>query len=266
MLRHWPVNAILSCVVNGVAIPSAPPLVAGAPFGVGFVLDGGESAPPGRMQRLSLRGRRFARGLQNVAISYTAGYQIAGEPAWRRPRRPTASRRWLPTEIGRAMAALLTPAGAALTPVAANPGAGQYSVTNGVYTFAAADAGAALSLTYGYVPADLAVACLDWVAERYAYRSRIGQQSKSLGGQETMAFIVKKVPDFVASRLAALSARCDAMIEAIFDAGAVDGGAARAGGCSARCARSADSAKTIGRRTAGAFGRARGIHPILGRG
>ena len=49
--------------------------------------------------------------------------------------------------------------------------------------------------------ADLAIACMDWVAERCAYRTRIGQQSKSLGGQETMAFIVKNVPDFVAAAL-----------------------------------------------------------------
>ena len=72
---------------------------------------------------------------------------------------------------------------------------------NGVYSFAQADAGSTVLLTYGYVPADLASCCMDWAAERYAYRSRIGQHSKSLGGQETMAFIVKDIPDFVASAL-----------------------------------------------------------------
>jgi hypothetical protein len=63
---------------------------------------------------------------------------------------------------------------------------GQYAVVNGVYSFAPADAGSTVLLTYGYVPADLASCCMDWAAERYAYRSRIGQHSKSLGGQETM--------------------------------------------------------------------------------
>ncbi len=201
VLRHWPVNAVLSCSVNGVAIPSAPPLVAGAPFEVGFVLDGGEAAPPGRMQRLSLRGRRFARGLQNVAISYAAGYQIAGEAIVAPAAAPYTVAPLAPYGDWASDGGVAYAGGAALTPVAANPAAGQYSVADGVYTFSAADAGAALSLTYGYVPADLAVACLDWAAERYAYRSRIGQQSKSLGGQETMAFIVKSVPDFVAAAL-----------------------------------------------------------------
>ncbi len=201
VLSHWPVNAVLSCSVNGVAILSAPPLVAGAPFEVGYVLDGGEAAPPGRVQRLSLRGRRFARGLQNVAISYSAGYQIAGEAAVAPAAPPYSIAALAPYGDWASDGGVAYAGGAALTQVAANPGAGQYSVINGVYTFAAADAGAGLSLTYGYVPADLAVACLDWVAERYAYRSRIGQQSKSLGGQETMAFIVKQVPDFVAAAL-----------------------------------------------------------------
>lgn len=79
--------------------------------------------------------------------------------------------------------------------------AGQYVVSGGVYSFSPDDAGANVQLTYGYMPADLAACCIDWVAERYAYRSRIGQHSKSLGGQETMTFIVKDMPDFVAARL-----------------------------------------------------------------
>jgi len=201
LLRRWPVNAVQSCSVNGVAIPPAPPLAANAPYSIGYILDGGEAPPPGRMQRLSLRGRRFARGLQNVAISYSAGYQIMGETAVAPAGSPYSVAALAPYGDWASDDGVSYAGGGALTAVASNPGAGQYSAANGVYSFAAADAGAALILTYGYVPADLAVACLDWVAERYAYRSRIGQQSKSLGGQETMAFIVKSVPDFVASAL-----------------------------------------------------------------
>jgi hypothetical protein len=88
-----------------------------------------------------------------------------------------------------------------LTAVAGTPAVGQYAVSEGTYTFSAADAGAAVALTYGYVPADLCFAAMDWVAELYSYRGRIGQQSKSLGGQETMSFIVKDVPAMVASAL-----------------------------------------------------------------
>ncbi len=201
VLRQWPVNSISSCSVNGLPIPPAPPLVAGAAFQVGFVLDGRETPPPGRMQRLSLRGRRFARGVQNVAVSYSAGYQVSEEGALAPSSAPYSVAALAPYGDWASDGGVAYVNGPALTSVAANPAAGQYAVANGVYAFAAADAGAALSLTYGYVPADLAVCCMDWVAERYAYRSRIGQQSKSLGGQETMSFIVKDVPDFVAAAL-----------------------------------------------------------------
>ena len=73
-------------------------------------------------------------------------------------------------------------------------------VAAGVYTFAPDAAGAAITLSYGYVPADIARAAIEWVADRYAARSRIGQSSKTLGGQETTTFIVKAMPDVV-SRL-----------------------------------------------------------------
>lgn len=43
--------------------------------------------------------------------------------------------------------------GVPLTPVASNPTQGQYSVANGVYTFAAADTGAAVQITYTYTDA-----------------------------------------------------------------------------------------------------------------
>ncbi len=201
MLRQWPVNAIVSCGVNGLSVPPAPPLVAGAAFYPGYVLDSSEAAPPGRMQRLSLRGRRFSCGVQNVSVSYLAGYQITNESATAPATSPFSVAALAPYGDWASDGGVAYANGAALTPVAANPGAGQYCVADGVYTFSAADAGATLSVTYGYVPADLAVCCMDWAAERYVYRSRIGQQSKSLGGQETVAFIVKNVPDFVLAAL-----------------------------------------------------------------
>ena len=201
VLRHWPVNAILSCSIDGVAIPPAPAFVAATTWQPGFVLDQAEITPPGRMQRLSLRGQCFSCGLQNVVVSYSAGYQIGSESATVPFAAPYGVAALAPYGDWAADGGVSYASRAALTPVAAAPAAGQYAVANGLYTFAAADAGAAVALTYGYVPADLAVACMDWTAERYAYRSRIGQQSKSLGGQETAAFIVKQVPDFVVAAL-----------------------------------------------------------------
>ena len=75
-----------------------------------------------------------------------------------------------------------------MTAVAAAPALGQYAVSAGVYSFSAADAGAALSLSYGYIPQDIAQAALELAAERFRAAERIGLKSKSVGGQETIAF------------------------------------------------------------------------------
>jgi len=75
-----------------------------------------------------------------------------------------------------------------LKQVASSPTTGQYSVSAGVYTFAAGDAGAAVAISYGYVPQDIAQAALELAAERFRAAERIGLRSKSLGGQETIAY------------------------------------------------------------------------------
>lgn len=201
LLRQWPVNAVLSCCVNGEAIRLSSSLFDGAGIPMGYVLDGPDAAPPGRMQRVSLWGRSFARGLQNVAISYSAGYQILGESAIVPANAPYAISALASYGEWACDCGVAYADGAPLAPVASSPTAGRYTFANGVYTFNEADAGALVRLSYGYIPADLAICCMDWVAERYAYRSRIGQQSKSLGGQETMAFLIKDIPDFVAATL-----------------------------------------------------------------
>ena len=83
--------------------------------------------------------------------------------------------------------------GAPLTPVAGAPGSGQYSVAAGVYTFSAGDAGAAVLISYGYIPQDVAQAALELAAERFRAAERIGLRSKSLGGQETIAYDVSAI-------------------------------------------------------------------------
>lgn len=202
MLRQWPVTGISSCVVDGVAIPASPPLIAGAPAQPGYVLDSASIVPPGVMQRLSLRGYLFTCGLQNVTVTYTAGYQITHESASVPSAPPYTVSAAGPYGDWASDAGVTYSNGVPLTAVTGTPNAGQYVAASGVYNFASTDAGAAVLLTYGYVPADLASCCMDWAAERYAYRSRIGQHSKSLGGQETMAFIVKDIPDYVQAAVA----------------------------------------------------------------
>jgi hypothetical protein len=78
--------------------------------------------------------------------------------------------------------------GAPLTPVVASPGAGQYLVTAGAYGFSAADAGQPVLISYGYVPQDVAQAALELAAERFRAAERVGLKSKSMGGQETIAY------------------------------------------------------------------------------
>jgi hypothetical protein len=201
MLRQWPVTGVSSCIVDGVTIPPSPPLVGSASAQIGYVLDSSDAAPPGAMQRLSLRGSLFTCGVQNVTISYSAGYQITNESAVIPTSPPYSVSAQAPYGDWATDGGVAFSNGVFLTAVTGAPAAGQYAVVNGVYSFAQQNAGSTVLLTYGYVPADLASCCMDWAAERYAYRSRIGQHSKSLGGEETMAFIVKDVPDFVVSAL-----------------------------------------------------------------
>ena len=201
ILRQWPVTNIVSLTINGTVIAPASPLVPGGVRTSGYVLEPASAAPPGRMQKLALRGKLFTCGVQNVAISYQAGYQISGEAALVPLNAPYTVAAQAPYGAWASDRGVAYANGTPLAAVAANPGTGQYSVAAGTYTFAVGDADSAVTLTYGYVPADLAFCCMDWAAELYAYRDRIGQRSKSLGGQETLSFIVKDVPDFVASAL-----------------------------------------------------------------
>ena len=141
VLRQWPVTAIVACTVNGTVVPEAATLTAGQAHTHGFVLEPAGQAPPGRMQKLALRGSRFWRGVQNVSISYQAGYQISGEKVlvpFAAPYEITAE---APYGDWASDAGVCYANGTPLSSVAANPSAGQYSVETGIYTFSAADAG-----------------------------------------------------------------------------------------------------------------------------
>ena len=139
------------------------------------------------MQRLSYPQGQFPIGVQNITITYRAGYEILAEAA-------------LVPAVAPYTVAVQAPFGAWQADTGASGASGAHTVANGLYTFTAADAGATVALSYAYVPADLAQAACEWVGDRYASRTRIGQSAKTLGGQETTSFIVKAMPDVV-SRL-----------------------------------------------------------------
>lgn len=199
VLRQWPVSAILDLTIDGrqTAFTTAPAAYGSQVFAA--LLDSTEAAPPGIMQRLSLRGGVFPVGIQNVAITYRAGYEIAGENALVPAVAPYVVTAAAPYGAWQCDGAVVDSVGMPLTAGSA-PAAGLYTAGDGAYTFAAADAGTAVVLRYGYIPADLGRACCEWAADRYAARQRIGQSAKTLGGQETTSFIVKAMPDVV-SRL-----------------------------------------------------------------
>jgi hypothetical protein len=61
----FPVCAILSLTIDGIAIPPAPPPSPSTGLTTGYVFS---------PTQLSVRGYRFTRRAQNVAFTYTAGY------------------------------------------------------------------------------------------------------------------------------------------------------------------------------------------------
>jgi hypothetical protein len=62
MIANFPVSAVLSLSIDGVAVPPAP---SDGSFGIGYVFTPTE---------LALRGYFFTRRAQNVMLTYTAGY------------------------------------------------------------------------------------------------------------------------------------------------------------------------------------------------
>ena len=188
-LRHWPVLKIATLTLEGVAIPVAT--LGSGGYVNGYVLQPAESAPPGRAQALDVFDFNVWRARQNIAVNYTAGYAVSGEaqsvPA-ATPWQVTANAPYGPWAANLSVAYVVS--GAALTAVASAPSLGQYAVAAGVYTFSALDAGAAVTLSYGYIPQDLAQAALELAAERFRASERIGLRSKSIGGQETISYDV----------------------------------------------------------------------------
>ena len=192
-LRQWPVLQVNSVLWRGIVIPpdTSPDFEAST----GYALQPSDAAPPGSPQALDLFGSFYRPGRQSLVVSYRAGYAVQGETqtlATVAPFQLTALAPYGPwaSDLGVAYAAT----GTALNPVAAGPGAGQYSISGGLYAFSAADAGQALTISYGYVPQDVAQAATELAAERFRAAERIGLKSKSIGGQETIAYDTSAIP------------------------------------------------------------------------
>jgi len=197
VIPEWPVTNIIGVQLGTVSIPSSPipPKVNNSSFSLsawGWRLAPWDGTIPGAAQILEFQGGDWWRGKLNLNIQYTAGYAILQEPAQVPAVGPFTVTVQQPIGICAADNGVSYLNGPLLTPVVATPGAGQYippvDAFPGVYTFSAADANQQLQVSYSFVPADLTEACNQFVGERYSYRSRVGDRSKSLGGQETMTY------------------------------------------------------------------------------
>lgn len=192
MLRRGPVYRIHAVSFSGVPISRASGDGITSPYTGGWVLEPEYSVQGA--QRLNFYGRATPRLRSSVYVQYSAGYVLIDEahtvPAT--PFQITTDELWLAD-----VSVINSTDQSVFDKVASNPGPGEYSVSGGVYTFNAADAGVPVLISYSYVPADVVQAATEIVGERYRYLDRIGQTSKSLGGQETVAFSKESLTEFI---------------------------------------------------------------------
>lgn len=201
LLRQYPLISINSIQFGAISITQP---ATGNPLRNGWVITPGDPGNPSvGSQRVTLKNNCFPVGRATVQVSYIAGYQVTGEAH---------------TIAAGAMPPAVAPVetmftwngdvevtyddGVPLTKVTGAPNEGEYAVSDiGVYTFAAADIGETVLISYSYVPPDIEQACWELVGERYQYKDRIGVKSKSLGGQETVSFETEKMSSYIAAAL-----------------------------------------------------------------
>ena len=195
-LVNYPVTGVSSVVVNGVTIQPRPALNASSQqTSVGFTGFPGPSGYVWDANRLILvGGYYFARGRQNVQVSYAGGFLVSNEPQSVPGSAPfvlatqaywNAGDRGVTYANGTPLA--VEPYGTSLT-------VGQYSVdSNGTYYFAAADAGAAVLISYGYTPFDVEQGVVDIIGDWFKYRNRIGTTAMAIE-QQTITFVNTPMP------------------------------------------------------------------------
>jgi hypothetical protein len=193
MLRRGPVYVVNVVSFSGVPISRATGDGITNPYTGGWVLEPEYSILGS--QRLNFYGRNTPRLRSSVYVQYSAGYVQMNELHTvpdASEFRVTVNELWLAD-----VSVIDVEDDSVLSKVSGDPGPGEYTVANGVYTFNDEDAGISVLVTYSFVPADIVQAATEIVGERYKYMDRIGQTSKSLGGQETVSFSKESLSQFV---------------------------------------------------------------------
>lgn len=176
-LKNYPVRTSDPIVIQFAGVEVSQEATGNPPVN-GWLL-----SPP---TRLELRGHCFPRGRSVARVQYSAGYSVEAELH----TVPSTSQYTVQTNLVWLEDLGVTLAdGTPLTKVATGPTTGEYSVSAGSYTFAAADAGVAVLISYSNVPPDLEQAVIELVGERFKHRDRIGLTQKNLPNGETVGFL-----------------------------------------------------------------------------
>lgn len=195
-LREYPVNLVTSVIICGQTVPAVVP--SSASSGYGFVWDQD-------FGMLYLNGFTFDLGFQNVTVAYTAGLVTTDIaeliPASSPFTIPCSqlSDLWY-SDAGMVYAATAIP----LVAVTGAPQPGQYIPPNGpdgYYQFNAADASAAVDISYGWTPRDVEEATINAVILEYNRRNRIGENAKALAGENITYYSSKAFTETTLDRL-----------------------------------------------------------------
>lgn len=197
VLRQYPAIDVIALSFNGVPVSEATGDGVTNPYANGFVLESPNVAPT--QQRLSLFGRVFPHQRSSVYVSYRAGYLKSNESHTITNSYGVlqfqTNNVWLEDD------GVKLSNGTALTRVYVAPaavGPMQYCVDeNGVYSFNVAQNNAVVLVSYSYVPPDVEQAVWELVGERYRAQDRIGLNSKTLGGQETVSYDVRAMSPYI---------------------------------------------------------------------
>lgn len=189
VLRNTPVQAVSLVQVGPYILLPYNPFAASQTLYTGFLINSSSFVSVGGYVNddltVSLIGQVFARGRQNVKIGYVGGTVSNGTATQAVPVSPYQVTVKGPVPLNAPFvgdAGVAYANGTALTPLTTpgTPGLGQYAVSSaGVYTFAAADVAASvtISFTYQAAPFDVTQACTEWAAYRYYAKDRAGKKS-----------------------------------------------------------------------------------------
>lgn len=189
--KNYPIVAIKALSIGAQVIP-----IPNGPNAYGYVFE----AETGMIY---LRGYSFPLGFQNITIDYVSGFQT------------TASDVVIGSDGTVQCADLvelwdsnqLVVYSDSLEPLVAvknTPTVGQYvspTGPDGFYQFNIAEAAVLVDVTYGFTPRDVEEACIDMVILEYNRRSRIGENSKSLAGENITYYSNKAFTETILSRL-----------------------------------------------------------------